>query len=172
MADFIERNSVFTNYYLIGDPILKRYLQLQYEWEIRKRPIVDVGKEETALLLKRIKDLKAMLGYLLESHVKYLMTLWNNDTVNGELFGVDGKVKLPRFNAVYHTLIKSYGDRGYEVDAFAYYPHEADIYGWAVECRYRNRKANAKDIEKFHDVLKAVKKEKKVAAIQPMFPSF
>ena len=154
MADFIERNSVFTNYYLIGDPVLKRYLQLQYEWEIRKRPITEVEDEERMKLQHRIMELKSLLGFLFESHVKHLMSLWNGDSVDGTHFGIEDKVFLPRFSRIYSTMVKAAGGRAYEVDIYAS-PFNLEDPAWVVECRYRNRKANANDIDKFHDVLKS-----------------
>ncbi len=173
-ADILQTNgfgSSVTGPYRFGsDPVLKRYIRLMYEREVKGKSLRAVRSAERSRHEQRLTALKRMLGYLLESHVKYCMVLWDDRKVDGTVFGAPEPVPLATNEEVYDTLVKTAGERAYQLDVVAF-PRKLENAVWAVECRYRNRKAARKDIEKFAAALDALKAERDLAAVQGWFVS-
>ncbi len=173
-ADIVEANGLgnsLTGPYRFGkDPVLKRYIQLMYEHEVGGRSLDMVQDSEMERLGGQLQDLKRMLGYLLESHVKYLMLLWDGREVSG-VFGSDEEVVLPAFTNVYDTMVKAVADRAYQIDVYGFTLVNGRPAAWAAECRYRNRKAGRKDVEKFAAALDALKEDRNLTSIHGWFIS-
>ena len=82
------------------------------------------------------------LGLAKESQVRELLRTFAGQTVDGNLFGLSGKLALPTF-----TRVEPYvaADNAYELDALT----EGDE-RWAVEIKWRNRRADYSDVSSFH----------------------
>jgi len=86
------------------------------------------------------------LGLAKESQVRELLRNFAGQAVDGALFGQMGQLTLPTFTRVEPV---SAADSSWEIDALA--DAEADAAErWAVEVKWRNRRADYHDIVRFH----------------------
>ncbi|MFQ6056031.1 MAG: hypothetical protein ACE5J3_08640, partial [Methanosarcinales archaeon] len=168
-ADLIENLGGF--YYNVPDPIMREFLRTQYFHKILKIPIEDLEEEKKTEVYTQLSDSARILGLLLESHLKLLMTYWNNEIVSGEIFGTDNMIRLPKFDRVHETKVKPYKTREYQLDMFATYYEGGKYLGWLGESRYRNVQANKPDIVKFNRACNAVKKHYKLTSSTKWFVS-
>ena len=82
------------------------------------------------------------LGLAKESQVRELLRSFAGQTVDGALFGLSGGLALPTFIRVEPYVAP---DNAYELDALA----EGDE-RWAVEVKWRSRRADYNDLTAFH----------------------
>jgi AAA+ ATPase superfamily predicted ATPase len=111
--------------------------------------------EELDLLYQRTTS---ELGLAKESQVRELLRAFAGQTVDGALFGLSGKITLPTFTRVEPYIAP---DNAYELDALAEACPEAGRRAcveagrssderWAVEVKWRNRRADYNDLAGFH----------------------
>lgn len=88
------------------------------------------------------------LGLARESQARELLRAFAGQVVDGALFGTTGQLVLPAFAQVKSA---SAADGSWEVDALAEAePGAAER--WAVEVKWRNRRADYNDVVRFHTI--------------------
>jgi AAA+ ATPase superfamily predicted ATPase len=95
--------------------------------------------DELDLLYQRVST---ELGLAKESQMRELLRTFAGQKVDGALFGLSGEITLPTFTQVEPYVAP---DNAYELDALA----EGDE-RWAVELKWRNRRADYGDLTRFH----------------------
>jgi len=145
--------------YYYRDPVLRYWVAMVSRGiEVTPAtPPVDLMAlvEELDLLYQRAAS---ELGLAKESQVRELLRAFDGQTVDGALFGLSGKLTLPTF-----TRVEPYVAPGnaYELDALAETrtepgqkartePSRGDGERWAVEVKWRNRRADYTDVTGFH----------------------
>lgn len=129
--------------YYFRDPVL-RYWQAMFTRGIEVTPAtppVDLMTlmEELDLLYQRAVS---ELGLAKESQVREMLRAFAGQAIDGALFGLSGKLTLPTF-----TRVEPYVAPGnaWEIDALA-----EDGETWAVEIKWRNRRADHTEVTRFH----------------------
>ncbi|MFQ6063666.1 MAG: ATP-binding protein, partial [Methanosarcinales archaeon] len=117
----------------IDDPVMRQFLKNQYVREIMKIPPDTLEYEETLKLKKQLNDLQRINGILIESHIKLLMVYWDNRIVNGNLFGIEGNIKLPKFERIFSTKVKPPKSKEYQIDSLAAYTENKISKAWIGE---------------------------------------
>lgn len=130
-------------HYYFRDPVLRYWVAMVTRGiEVTPAaPPVDLMTliEELDLLYQRAAT---ELGLAKESQVRELLRAFAGQTVDGALFGLSGKITLPTFNQVEPYVAPA---DVYELDALA----EGDE-RWAVEVKWRNRRADYNDLTRFY----------------------
>jgi len=96
----------------------------------------------------------AQLGLAKESQIRELLRAFAGQTVDGAFFGLAGRITLPTFSRVESYIAP---DNTYELDALAEAcpftvfrassePGRGDRERWAVEVKWRNRRADYSDL--------------------------
>jgi len=138
-------------HYYFRDPVLRYWMAMVTRGiEVTPAtPPVDLMAliEELDLLYQRVAS---ELGLAKESQVRELLRAFAGQTVDGALFGLSGKLILPTF-----TRVEPYVAPGnaYELDALAeacVEPGRSNGERWAVEVKWRNRRADYADVTRFH----------------------
>jgi len=92
----------------------------------------------------------AQLGLAKESQIRELLRAFAGQTVDGASFGLAGRITLPTFSRVEPYIAPG---NTYELDALAEVgaePGESGGERWAVEVKWRNRRADYSDVAVLH----------------------
>jgi len=129
--------------YYFRDPVLRYWVAMVTRGvEVTPAtPPVDlmVLIEELDLLYQRVTT---ELGLAKESQVREILRAFAGQTVDAALFGHSGRLTLPTFSRVKPYVAP---DNAWELDALA-----EDTECWAVEVKWRNRRADYTDVTRFH----------------------
>ncbi|NPV54118.1 MAG: hypothetical protein HPY71_11430 [Firmicutes bacterium] len=126
-ADLVYRSDF--KYYTFNDIMLMRYIQHRYENELKDIEKVDLKEQG---LFNYVK------GKLLEMVVQNVMSRFNNEELDGRLFGHPGEViTAPLFRMRGDTVVKLPTSREYQIDAFGIYDQDGTRHLWVAECKYR-----------------------------------
>ncbi len=145
-ADLVEEGPLRMTYSAVRDPILNEFLGLwrRIEGSEPKGILLSELQEKYKRVVRGIEEYKR---YVAEHVMDLLMTKWRGEEVEGEYFGVEGKVKLPRFDWVGKRGV--WGERGKQV--------EMDVIGryvggaWIVESKYWERKVGLGEVQVFEE---------------------
>ena len=95
-AEMIDSDGGYI-FHNLKDPILRDFINSQYELDIAKHPWEQVYED----LLQSYQSLKKkydnLIGALVEARIEALLNRFDNRQVAGRLFHTSGKVRLPRF---------------------------------------------------------------------------
>ncbi len=138
-VDLVEQREDKT--YGYRDPVLQVWVAYYYSGlQLTGMPSQKILSNLVAELMERYERVANELGLAKESQVRELLQAFNGQEVAGQLFGVDGPVKLPVFERVAPYLSP---DGQVQVDLLAE-NHER----WAVEIKWRGRLSGKKELEK------------------------
>ncbi|MBC8234196.1 hypothetical protein H8E77_32005 [bacterium] len=180
--DIIQR-STYDAYRGFSDDTLARCLRLEFEAEIREVDDEVIGAEIVAELREKIASLEAQLkkesdrymgklrnliGKVGEMMAERIMRAFKNQEVDGQLFSVDDKVFLPRFEKVYPTQVQIAGTRGHQIDNFGI-PVDASHPHWITEQKNQEEPISPTSIEKFIQAASQLKKDKNLSSVVMWF---
>lgn len=129
--------------YFYRDPVLRYWVAMVTRGiEVPPAtPPIDLP-ELLAHLDRLYQQAATQLGVAKESQVRELLRAFAGQRVDGALFGLSGELTLPTFTRVEPYVAP---DNAWELDALA----ENDE-RWAVEVKWRNRRATYTDVRDFH----------------------
>ncbi|HHY47910.1 MAG TPA: restriction endonuclease [Firmicutes bacterium] len=147
-ADLVYRSDF--KYYTFNDIMLMRYIQHRYENELKDVEKVDLGQQG---LFNYVK------GKFLEMVVQNIMSKFNNEDLDGRLFGHPGEViKAPLFRARGDMVVKLPSSAEHQVDAYGDYEKDGVKHIWVAECKYRkDEPMTSKEVEKAIEAAGVVK---------------
>jgi AAA+ ATPase superfamily predicted ATPase len=133
--------------YDLPDPVLKLWLAYFHAGvELLTVPRREILEGLVADMTQRYQRISSELGLAKESQVRELLRAFDGQVVDGALFGRSGQLTLPTFARVEPATA---ADSSWEIDALA--DTEGDIAErWAVEVKWRNRRADYHDVVRFH----------------------
>jgi predicted transcriptional regulator len=143
-ADLVWRTK--GRFFAFKDICLMRYIKYVYEKDIKDIVKIDLKLQAKYNILK---------GRFLENIVQVTMMKFNNEKVQGELFGKSGIIELPILNYVDTRQVKATKTRSYQIDIFARKGNTT----WLCECKYTKNKMNLNQVKKLERAADAVKKE-------------
>jgi len=146
-VDLIQQRADKT--YVFRDPVLQLWVAYYYAGlELTGMPRQKALEQLVAELMEKYQRATAELGIAKESQVRELLHRFAGQEVDGGLLGLPGRVQLPEFSRV---MPYRSDDGQVEVDALAEARPEPGRSGderWAVEIKWRNRRAGAKELRK------------------------
>ncbi len=123
------------------DPVLQVWVAYYYSGlQLTGMPSQKVLSSLVAELMEKYERVANELSLAKESQVRELLQAFNGQEAAGQLFGVDGPVKLPVFERTAPYLSP---DGQVQIDSLAE-NHER----WAVEIKWRGRLSGKKELEK------------------------
>ena len=136
-----EENKV----YFYHDAVLRYWVAhatkgIEIDHSPRRETLSDLIRE----LEEKFQRLSSELGRAKESEIRELITYFNKQELDGELFNVNGTVKLPKFDTV-EPYRSTNGQ--IEVDALA-----KGSENWVLEIKWRGKLAGVKELEKLRQV--------------------
>jgi hypothetical protein len=138
-VDLVEQREDKT--YGYRDPVLQVWVAYYYSGlQLTGLPNHKILTNLVAELMEKYERAANELGLAKESQVRELLKTFAGQEVDGQLFGVRGRVKLPAFEHVAPYLSP---DGQVQVDSLAE-NHER----WAVEIKWRGRLSGKKEMEK------------------------
>lgn len=138
-VDLVEQREDKT--YGYRDPVLQVWVAYYYSGlQLTGMPSQKVLSNLVAELMEKYERVANELGLAKESQVRELLQAFNGHEVAGQLFGLDGLVKLPVFERVAPYLSP---DGQVQANSLAE-NHER----WAVEIKWRGRLSGKKELEK------------------------
>ncbi len=153
-------------YYNIKDPILKDFINTQYELDIEGGSWNEIYRE----LMEKYQSLQGkysdLLGALVEARLEALLNRFDGRTVPGRLFNTTEEVELPKFVYVGDTYVKPPGSRAYQIDLEGeWYKDNYDAWVWAVEVKWWKTEVTPSVVKKFVAACEALQKEKRLAGV-------
>ncbi|NPV80519.1 MAG: hypothetical protein HPY52_09635 [Firmicutes bacterium] len=147
-ADLVYRSDF--KYYTFNDIMLMRYIQHRYENELKDVEKVDLKEQGTFNYVK---------GKFLEMVVQNVMSRFNNEELDGRLFGLPGEVIIaPLFRARGDMVVKLPTSGEYQVDAYGDYERDGVKHIWVAECKYRKGEPmTAQEVKKALEAADALK---------------
>lgn len=134
--------------YALADPVLQIWLAYFVRGvELLEIPRAGALQRLIAEVLEKYQRVSTELGVARESQVRELLRHFSGQEVDGRLFGLSGKVRVPTFKAV--TRYEAEDGSG-EVDAVA-----SNGETWVVAVRWRNRQATIADLNRFLKVARS-----------------
>lgn len=158
-ADLIDEYEERERYGKVKDPILNEFLKEYTKMDKEKKPQDLVLSEKLAEYESRIEELKKQLsskegilsnykGKTVEVYIRYLMTRWNNEEIDGWYFGRAEKVLLPKFIWIDSQSLKAAGTPSYEFDMIGVRARR----GWIGESKYwEGKRIGVEQIKDFAD---------------------
>ena len=159
-AEMIDSDGGYI-FHNLKDPILRDFINSQYELDIAKRPWEQVHRS----LLQQYKTLKRkydnLVGALVEARIEALLNRFDNREVEGRLFNVSGQVELPRFTYVSDAYVKQAGQQSYQIDLKASWHKGYDYWLWVVEIKNWDRHVTPSVVKKFIEAYTALEHTEK-----------
>jgi hypothetical protein len=146
----------------LKDPVLREFIRVQYQLDVAREPFSKVLRELQAELARWHRKYAEMVGQLVEARITALMNRFDGRRVAGRLFSVEGEIELPRFTAVYDTVVKGPGDRLRQADVVASRWQGGGETLWIVEIKHWARRVDAGIVREFVDLCRAVGQEARV----------
>ena len=157
-AEMIDSDGGYI-FHNLKDPILRDFINSQYELDIAKHPWEQVYED----LLQSYQSLKKkydnLIGALVEARIEALLNRFDNREVAGRLFHTSGQVRLPRFVYVSDTYVKSPSGRSYQIDLQGRWHEGYDRWAWIVEIKHWERQVTPSVVKKFIKAYTALEKE-------------
>jgi len=142
-ADLVEEDALGIGYRAVRDPILNEFLQVWVRMERESVPagmLVSEWQERYQRLVRKMHEYK---GYVAERWIELMMMKWREEKVEGkEYFGVEGKVRLPRFDWVGKWELVTRDGKRAEPDVIGRFFGGA----WVVESKYWEQKVSLKEV--------------------------
>ncbi|MEW5867194.1 MAG: hypothetical protein AB1774_10110 [Bacillota bacterium] len=147
-ADLVYRSDF--KYYTFNDIMLMRYIQHRYESELEDVEKVDLKEQG---LFNYVK------GKFLEMVVQNVMSRFNNEELDGKLFGRPGEViTAPLFRARGDMVVKLPTSGEYQIDAYGDCERDGIKHIWVAECKYRkDEPMTAQEVRKALEAAEVVK---------------
>ncbi|NPV79932.1 MAG: hypothetical protein HPY52_06590 [Firmicutes bacterium] len=147
-ADLVYRSDF--KYYTFNDIMLMRYIQNRYENELKDIEKVDLKEQGTYNYVK---------GKLLEMAVQNLMSKFNNEKLDGRLFGHPGElIVAPLLSTPGSIIVKLPTSGEYQIDAYGYYDQGGERHIWMAECKYRKgQPMTAQEVKKAFEAADVVR---------------
>lgn len=143
-VDLVEQREDKT--YGYRDPVLQVWVAYYYSGlQLTGMPSQKVLSNLVAELMEKYERVANELGLAKESQVRELLQAFNGQEVDGQLFGMDGLVKLPVFERVAPYLSP---DGQVQVDSVAETGDAENHERWAMEIKWRGRLSGKKELEK------------------------
>jgi hypothetical protein len=147
-ADVIEEKLAGTAFYNVKDPILREFAAAWARVEVENASWEQAAtelQERYHRLTGKYADFK---GYATELMVKFLMSRFNDQTVDGhEYFNRPGEVFLPRFIWIDSRTVKEPDAREYQIDVIGKeVPHL-----WLVEVKNTEHPVGLDEVRKFEE---------------------
>ena len=159
-AEMIDSDGGYI-FHNLKDPILRDFINSQYELDIAKRPWEQVHRS----LLQQYKTLKRkydnLVGALVEARIEALLNRFDNREIEGRLFNVSGQVELPRFTYVSDAYVKQAGQQSYQIDLKASWHKGYDYWLWVVEIKNWDRHVTPSVVKKFIEAYTALEHTEK-----------
>jgi hypothetical protein len=114
-------------------------------------------------------SIKYFYGVKGEQQIREKMASWQGELVDGQYFGTEEKVFLPRFDpASFNSInLRQLGLTPGEIDIYAEYTDaQAQRHAWAVEVRQQDRPVNLPDAVQFQQKVEALQQYKKLTSLQ------
>jgi len=131
-ADLVYRTAA--RYYTFNDVCLMRFIRFLYGRDLEGIDKIS-DKEQGAY--------NVVKGRFLELAVENVMLRFNQETLDGGLFGQDGMVTAPLFRYVGNKTVQPDNSRAYQIDIFGKWERELgeerEVGAWTVECKYRKQ---------------------------------
>lgn len=157
-AEMIDSDGGYI-FHNLKDPILRDFINSQYELDIAKHPWEKVYED----LLQSYQTLKKkydnLVGALIEARLEALLNRFDNREAPGRLFHTEGLVRLPRFVYVSDTYVKSPAGRGYQIDLQGRWHEGYDRWAWIVEIKHWETRVTPSVVKKFIEAYTALEKE-------------
>ncbi len=96
-------------------------------------------------------------GQFLEMVVQRTLEKFNNEEVDGHLFGKTGILIAPRMDYVDSRYVKGDAAKQYQIDAFAVNNSTSVV--WLCECKYRLAKMDMETVKKAEEALEAFRQQ-------------
>ncbi len=153
-------------YYNIKDPILKDFINTQYELDIEGSSWNQVYRE----LMEKYRSLQGkysdLLGALVEARLEAMLNRFDGRMVSGRLFNTTGEVELPKFVYVGDSYIKPPGSRAYQIDLQGeWYKDNYDAWVWVAEMKWWKTEVTPHVVKKFAAACEALQKEKRLSGV-------
>ena len=132
--------------YYFKDQVLRYWLQM---FRLGIEPMLPTDKvinELVSELEEKYQRTSTELGFAKQSEIQDVIERFNAQKVNGDLFGTNGTVELPKFEKVENY---SSEDGQVEIDLVC-----TNNETWFVEIKWKNRSAGVKDIRQFYTKVK------------------
>ncbi len=146
LADLVYRSAA--KYYTFHDICLMRFIKFVYEQDLEGLEEIDLSQQRLFNTLK---------GKFLEMVVQVTMLKFNNETLNGSLFGKSEPVESPLFQFVDTKTVKGAKTRSYQIDVYGKERGQERI--WLCECKYTTTKMGMKQVHKLEQAAEVVKQE-------------
>ena len=146
LADLVYRSAA--RYYTFKDICLMRFIKFVYEKDLEGIDEIDLGQQNLFNTLK---------GRFLEMVVQVTMMKFNNETLDGKLFGKPGQIRVPLFQFVDMKNAKGVRTPQYQIDVYAMEPGEKRV--WICECKYRKTRMGISESEKLEQAAEAIRRE-------------
>ena len=154
-AEMIDSDGGYI-FHNLKDPILRDFINSQYELDIAKHPWEKVYED----LLQSYQTLKKkydnLVGALVEARLEALLNRFDNREVPGRLFHTEGSVHLPRFVYVSDAYFKSPGGRSHQIDLQGRWHKGYDRWAWIVEIKHWDREVTPSVVKKFIEAYTAL----------------
>ena len=154
-ADIIRKGPEgYSGFY---DICLMKYIQSHYKEGLEEIEEIDLSQRGTFAFLK---------GHYLELVVQGILTKFNGEELEGNLFGTEGRLTVPTFD--YANSKHVMGNSGeYQIDVVASNEVTKEI--WVTECKYTERKIGIDTVKKAEEMRKAYIEERKREGLTTKF---
>ena len=159
-AEMIDSDGGYI-FHNLKDPILRDFINCQYDLDIVKRPWEQVQRKLLQKYRKLERKYSELVGALVEARIEALLNRFDDRQVAGRLFNVEGEVRLPRFYYVSDAVVKQAGKRGYQIDLKAGWHEGYDYWLWVVEIKHWERRVTLTIVNKFVEAYTALEEEEK-----------
>ncbi|MDI6794797.1 MAG: hypothetical protein QME81_18350, partial [bacterium] len=158
-ADLIDEYEEHERYGKVKDPILNEFLK-EYTKMSKEKKSQDVVLDEklveyenqVEMLKKELASREGLLsnykGKTVEVYLRYLMTRWNNEEIEGTFFGSKERIFLPKFIWVDSQMLKAPNTGAHQFDLIG----KKTSTGWIGESRYwEGKKIGVEQTRNFAD---------------------
>jgi hypothetical protein len=146
LADIVYKTEA--RYYGFNDICLMRYIQFVYTKELEGLEKIDLSE------MGKFNNLK---GRFLELVVDNVMRKFNQEELEGRLFGKSDNITVPKFQMVDSKCVKGEKTDNYQIDVYGRLHNENKV--WICECKNRKTKMGMEDIKKLEKAIDAYKEE-------------
>jgi predicted transcriptional regulator len=146
LADLVYRSAA--KFYSFNDICLMRYIKFVYEHDLEDVTKIDLSQQNLFNTLK---------GHFLEMVVQITMMKFNNEPVDGKLFGKSGTLRAPLFRFVDTKVSKAMRTKQYQIDVFG--REKAQNRYWLCECKYTKTRMGMNQVKKLEKAAKVLQQE-------------
>ncbi|MEM7531007.1 MAG: hypothetical protein AAF639_02420 [Chloroflexota bacterium] len=175
--DIVER-ATWSVYHGPTEPMLKRYIKYQYQYEIEELRIEQAAENVETDVRSELRKMNNIMGHFAEIVVGAVMKGFDGRTLDGpSYFSTPDPVTVPKIYKIDNPWGVIEEGRPKELDLIGEYQGYDEDEGtftqkaWFVQVKYRKDKVTSTQVQKFLDQIHAVQDAKSYDEVTPWYVS-